>query len=119
MIFFNNSLLIKNMSKFPLYDSLYKEVEDKDISSPHRKFFLSKIEKLDQDGYELIYVLIKIYYLKHNDDSGIVLPYNGKYVNKTDISFDFNSFPNKLKNMLYKFLQAHVKKMEDDKSKFK
>ena len=82
MIFFNNSLLIKNMSKFPLYDSLYKEAEDKDISSPHRKFFLSKIEKLDQDGYELIYVLIKIYYLKHNDDSGIVLPYNGKYVNK-------------------------------------
>ena len=79
------------MSKFPLYDSLYKEADDKDISSSHRKNFLSKITSLDQDGYELVYVLIKIYYLKHNDDSGIVLPYNGKYVNKTDISFDFIS----------------------------
>ena len=107
------------MSKFPLYDSLYKEADDKDISSSHRKNFLTKITSLDQDGYELVYVLIKIYYLKHNDDSGIVLPYNGKYVNKTDISFDFNTFPNKLKNMLYKFLQAHIKKMEDDKTKFK
>ena len=119
MIFLFNKLLIKNMSKFPLYDSLYKEAEDKATSSPRIKFFLSKINSLDQDGYELVYVLIKIYYLKHNDDSGIVWPYNGKYVNKTDISFDFNTFPNKLKNMLYNFLQAHIKKMDDDKSKFK
>ena len=119
MIFFNNSLLIKNMSKFPLYDSLYKEAGDKDLSSAQRKNFLNKITSVDQDGYELIYALIKIYYLNHTDESGIVLPYDGKYVNKTDISFDFNTFPNKLKNILNKFLQAHIKKMEDDKSKFK
>ena len=42
MIFFNNSLLIKNMSKFPLYDSLYKEAGDKDLSSAQRKNFLNK-----------------------------------------------------------------------------
>jgi hypothetical protein len=103
------------MSNFPLYDSLYKDTEDKDISTAHKKIFIKKIASLDQDGHELVYALIKIYYLKYDDESGIVLPYNGKYVNKIDITFEFNTFPNKLKNMLYKFVIVHLKKMEDDK----
>ena len=104
------------MSNFPLYDILYKEIGEDvtDLNTVQKKTFLTKIEKIDQNGKELIYALVKSYYLNHEENDSFILPYSGKYTNKTDIIFDLNLFPNKLKRMLYKFIQAHLNKMKEE-----
>ena len=57
-----------------------------------------------------------MHYLENNDHgSSFTLPYNGKYVNN-DINFDLENFPNSLKQIIFKFLAAHLKKMNEEKN---
>lgn len=103
------------MSKFPLYDSLYKEAEDTDLTASQKKSFISKIQNIDIDGYELLYALIRSYQVEVDGiNTKFDIPYSGKYVNKNDIEFDLSIFPNKLKRILYKFIQVHIKKIDED-----
>lgn len=101
------------MSNFPLYNNLYKETIEKDLTTMQKKSFIKKIENIDQHGFELIYTLVKIYQTEHDICSNYILPYNGIYINN-DISFNLDNLPNKLKRILYKFLQVHIKKMEEE-----
>lgn len=97
-------------SNFPLYDRLYNEIsDDEDLTAKQKEEFVKITKNIDSDGQELIYALIRVYQLENSDDkSTFKIPYGGKYV-KNDIKFDFNDLPVKLKHMLYKFVQIHIK----------
>ena len=103
------------MSKFPLYDNLYKNVDDEDLSLNDKKNFLKRIKKLDENGQELIYTLIRFYEIENNEnDKNNNLPYNGIFVDN-DINFDLDKFPLKLKQILFKFSKFHLNKMKEEK----
>ena len=103
------------MSNFPLYDTLFNDVNtNEDISDKEKEQFIKLVKSLDQIGYELMYVLIRVYQLENTDDkSTFKLPFGGKYI-KDDIKFDMNELPNKLKHMLLKFVNIHSKKIEEE-----
>jgi len=97
-------------SNFPLYDRLYNEITDEeDLTIKQKDEFIKIVKNIDSDGQELLYALIRVYQLENSEDkSTFKIPYGGKYI-KNDIKFDFNDFPIKLKHMLYKFVQIHIK----------
>ena len=101
---------------FPLYDSLSKSSVKKDLTTKQKNYFISNIEKLDIDGIELIYSLIKIHEINTCVEiSNYKLPFQGVFVSR-DMQFDLNIFPNILKHILYNFLLMHLKSMEEKKA---
>jgi len=103
------------MSKFPLYDSLSKNIKNKDLSFSQKRSFLRKIDKIDTHGHELVYALVRMYQIENGvDNTSFTLPYNGSFINN-DIKFDLDKFPNKLKQILYKFLGIHLDKMKEER----
>jgi hypothetical protein len=99
---------------FPFYDSMIKDVKNKDLNTKQKDEFINKINKIDENGIELVYALIRIYEMQHEENSGTFkIPYSGKYVEK-NIQFDFEQFPFKLKQILFKFVNIHIKKMEEE-----
>ena len=104
------------MSKFPLYDSLSKDISDKDLTASQKRIFIKRIEKIDKNGHDLVYALIRMYQVENNEENtSFTLPYNGTFI-QTDINFDLDKFPNYLKHILFKFLDAHIGKMKEEKS---
>lgn len=102
------------MSNFPLYDNLKKDLSDEEITTKQKDKFMKLIKDIDMNGQELLYALIRFYQIENSDDkSTFKLPYNGKFV-KNDMQFDFNDFPNKLKHILLKFIQIHIKSMKEE-----
>lgn len=102
------------MSNFPLYDSLSKELSQRDLSVKEKTDFTNKVKDINDAGAELIYALIRVYQMENSEDqSTFKLPFGGKYV-KNDMKFDLEQLPNKLKHILYKFLQIHTKTMKEE-----
>ena len=94
------------MSKFPLYDSISKDIPKEDISVFQKNRFIKRVQKIDNNGHELIYALIRMYQIENNEDNtSFTLPYNGTY-NDKNITFDLDHFPIKLKHILFKFLKV-------------
>lgn len=105
------------MNKFPLYNSLYKDIQEDDLSAIQKRTFLKRIEKMDKNGCELIYVLIRMYQSdKENNEENINfgLPYGGMNIDN-NIHFDLENFPVKLKHLLFKFVSIHLEKMKEEK----
>lgn len=102
------------MSRFPLYDSLQTNLKDKDLTTRQKGDFIKKIVEIDQEGQELVFALIKTY--SNNDNDFLLLPYDGKYVSN-DIVYDLDKFPNKLKQLLYKFIKMHITKLREDRKR--
>jgi hypothetical protein len=104
------------MSQFPLYTSLVSGLNNKDLNVLQKNELVNKISSLPQDTQELIYALIKCYYIEHNKDK-IGLPYKAQII-KDKLEFNLLDFPNELRQMLYKFVNLHSKKViEDEKIK--
>jgi hypothetical protein len=104
---------------FPLYNSLITSVNDKDLTTSQKKTFIEKVQLIDMEGKELLVALIKNHFVLSEGDY-ISKPYNCIIDNSTtselsDLTFDLESFPSILKQMLYKFLKLHIKKMKDDR----
>ena len=71
---------------------------------------------IDQNGFEIVYALIRIFQLENNDDkSTFKIPYGGKFI-KDDLNFNLNYLPLQLKQILYKFLLLHIKTMKEELS---
>jgi hypothetical protein len=103
------------MSNFPIYDTMIKDVKSKDLSAKEKKDLIDKINVIDDSGIELIYVLIKIYETENEENpSSFKIPYSGKYVEGKNIQFDLSDMPLKLRQMLYKFVNIHINKMDED-----
>ena len=101
------------MSNFPLYDTLLKDTTCDDLTTKEKNDFMDKIKKIDDNGSELIYVLVTMYNLENSEDkSTFKIPYGGKYVDN-DLTFNLNDFPFQLKQILYKFLILHMKSIEE------
>lgn len=101
---------------FPLYNTLMAELPERDLSLLEKKDFMRKITNLDQDAYELIYVLIKCFSCeKETSSDTLSLPFGGKLTDGK-IEFDLQKFPKKLRQLLYKFLCLHGKKVEEDEN---
>ena len=104
------------MSKFPLYDSLSKDIPTEDLTPIQKRTFIKRILKIDKNGHELVYALVRMHQVENNEtNTSFVLPYNGTFV-ENDINFDLDKFPVNLKHILFKFLVAHIEKMKEEKS---
>lgn len=109
------------MNGLDLYKSLILNVSKKDLSLSEKKDFMNKIVNCDNEGHFLLYSLIKNYFIQNSKErdtsaSSLIIPYNGK---KNDNKIDFNllDFPNELKQLIYKFLVLHTKKIQVDNEK--
>lgn len=103
---------------FPLYNDLVRDIKSKELTSKERNEFLTMIEKLDENGKELFYVLVFYYFSQSKQDNLFIFPYEGTYIKHqpecVDVSWDLNKFPPKLKQILYKFLMKHMAKLAED-----
>jgi hypothetical protein len=93
------------------------EVEDNEMSA-EEKINLSKlIKKIDIEGCEFVYAIIRCYQIEHDivdQHVSTTLPYEGK-ITKTCIKWDMEKFPNTLLRMIELFLKKHVLKMNEEK----
>ena len=102
------------MSKFPLYDNIIKDISKKDLTIPQKKALIKRIQKIDNNGHELIYALIRMYQTENSDqEMSFTLPYNGLYV-ENNINFDLENLPVELRQMLLKFVDVHLAKMQEE-----
>lgn len=95
------------VSNLPLYDTLYRETTDNDLTNAEKASLVKNIKKMDKIGHELIYVMIKI----HEANNGKT--YDIKQT-KGDIKIDLDNLANKLKQIIWKFSTVHLKKMEEE-----
>lgn len=102
------------MNDFPLYSSLSTNLPNKDLTGTQKADFVKKVDSMDQDGHNLIYALIKMFYIDKEQNSPFVLPYGGKTV-KNDMIYDLDNIPVELRQLLYKFTKIHAKKMREDR----
>lgn len=101
---------------FPLYETLNKDLSKKDLTDLQKKRLIKLISKLDNDTQNLMYALIKNYFLENEREiaSPIIIPYKGK-MEKDCINFDLLEFPIALRQLLYKFVMLHKKKVKEDR----
>jgi hypothetical protein len=104
------------MANFPLYTSLFKEFENtkEQLNNTDKEHIVNTIKKLDTNGHELIYALIKTYQIKHGDTFNV--PY-GMKEQKLGYKFDLDNIPTILQHMLRKFVDLHYSKMCEDKTR--
>lgn len=105
------------MTSFPLYDSLIKDIPKKDLTVKQKEEFVEKIEKIDENGRDLVYTLIQFYNIDNCDEElSEDLPYNGVREEikkgKENLTWTFTDFPIKLRHLLYKFVVMHTQNMD-------
>lgn len=98
--------------QFPLYTTLIKNIPDRDLNLIQKNELMKKIKE-NPDIHEHIYALIKCYYIDHHSENYFSLPYNA-VLNKDKVSFDLIELPNELRQLLFKFLSLHTKKLLED-----
>jgi hypothetical protein len=101
------------MSQFPLYTTLLGNLPEKDLTVLQKKDLLKKIALMDTDAHELVYALAKCFYMENNKGDPLSIPYKGQ-LSKDKIEFDLLEMPNKLRQLLYKFVNVHKKKLIED-----
>ena len=57
------------MSEFPLYDSLSKNIPETDLSFSEKRAFIKRFEKIDHEGHELVYAVIRMYQMVNNEQN--------------------------------------------------
>jgi hypothetical protein len=96
------------MNNFPLYTTLKTGIPTKDLTILQKNKIVNKIEEMDSEGHELIYALIKTF-----SNENEVIPC---VINNDSITFDLEKMPTKLKQIIYKFILFHEKKIIEDKN---
>ena len=97
---------------FPLYTTLSGKIPKRDLTKQQKEELIKKIKDLDDISKEHFTALITKYASEHCEEN-FYIPYGGKAI-KNDILFDLAKFPHGLRQILYKFMQAHSKKLEED-----
>ena len=106
------------MISFPLYDNLISKVPKKDLTAKQKEEFINNFKIIDMNGQELIYLLIYIYH-SQNEKSTNSLPYNGIKENTDknsicNVTWNFNNFPPKLRQLVHHFIELHIKTIKED-----
>lgn len=93
--------------EFPLYDILLNKIStnsDVDLTTDQKLKTITTIRSLDQINQANMFTIIKIFYLKNNNESNILdIPYQGNKVGEKRFVFNLENFPYKLKHMIYHF----------------
>tara|TARA_Y100000389_G_C17228542_1_gene396949 strand:+ start:165 stop:554 length:390 start_codon:yes stop_codon:yes gene_type:complete len=126
------------MSGFPLYDNLIKDLPKKDLPVKEKENFIKSISKINNEGCELIYVLIMVFAQQHKHENINIIPYNGIKSNersneknpkpenkkheksnseKSNFSWVLTQFPIKLRHLLSKFINMHIRKQNEENSR--
>ena len=103
-----------NFTGFPLYSTLYKEIDDTPVSSEEKQFFITYIKKLDKQEHEYIYALILSYYLDSIQKNPKEIPYMGKEM-KSGYKFNMEDLPPKLQKIICKFAEKDANQKGDKK----
>lgn len=103
------------MASFPLYNSLISLADDSPLMDQDKAKIISTIKILDVTESELLFGLIRVYHINHENKLESI-PYDGKK-QKTGIKFDLKDFPNKLQRVILSFVNFHLQKLEDEKSR--
>lgn len=99
---------------FPLFDMIYTETGTiSNLTNIEKEQLCEKIKKMDDEGYELLYALIKSYALKYSDDF-LSPPFNAKKC-KGGYKFDIQNIPDRLVVILSYFVSKHEEKLKEDK----
>jgi hypothetical protein len=98
---------------FPLYDTLYKQIEHKNtpLSDSETLYFVEEFKNLDENTHEYIFALIRTFQKKSNSDNINELPYGIKSIKK-GIKIDMEKLPSKLQQMLLLFLTTHLQSID-------
>ena len=99
---------------FPLYTTLSIDLPKKDLTVAQKNDLVKRVGKLDSETHELVYALVKSYYLEHEKGNSLSIPYKGQ-LSKDRINFDLLNFPIPLRQLLYRFVTVHMKKLKEDK----
>lgn len=103
-------------SSFPLYDNMMNGLPKKKLLIKEKKDLVVNIGKLDNQGMNLVYTLIRYYFNnseQEDNNRNCCLPYEGEFINE-DIQFDLEKFPLELNQLLFKFVKLHLQKMKED-----
>jgi len=90
---------------FPIYTDLRKKIKiGKDLTQKNKKLLVENIALLNQEGHELIYAIIKYYYLIEEKKP---LPF---FIDEhtTEFCFDLEIFPVVLKRMIEAGTNLHL-----------
>lgn len=85
----------------------------KDLTIAQKSDLIKKIGSVDLETRELIFALIKCYSLDNGIDV-LSIPYGG-VLTKDRIEFDLLEFPIGLRQLLYKFMVLHHKRLAEDR----
>lgn len=102
-------------SNLPIYKTLLKDCDEKDLSATQKTTLVKKIQALNDDGMELVYALIAIHAKEHEPVEHQYPPYDC-LVDGTNITFCIDNLPNSLKQALMKFVNIHNKVMMGEDS---
>lgn len=108
------------MISFPLYDSMIRGISTRDLTSKQKSELAEKISDLDQTGLDLIYALIRCFFLKNSTSKDLgTIPYKGvseaSGKNKEDLTWNLADMPIELRQLLYKFVNVHLISVQEDK----
>ena len=87
---------------FPLYDML-KKSELVELTDDEKDNLIEKIKEMDEKKHEIMYTIIKAYYIEtHPCETTSDFPYGGKEL-KNRLKFNLDDFPSELQCMLNSF----------------
>lgn len=95
---------------FPLFDIILGEIDT--TGDIDKNKLCERIKKLDDEGYELMYALMKCYAQRFHDDYTSP-PFQGKKC-KGGYKFDISILPDQLMRILYHFVIKHHEKMKEE-----
>jgi len=105
-------------TSFPLYDHIYNALVkndqiDAEVSIQELSEIVEAVRRMDKNGLDCIFVIIRIHSLRNEDIKVFDVPYKGEKVNKRDdnncdVKFDIRLFPTSLKRILLEFVRIHA-----------
>jgi hypothetical protein len=102
------------MASFPLFNIIQQEINKEQlINDKILEDLVNKIDKMDNEGNEIILALIRNYQLETDNGLYEELPYECKN-NKSGYKFTVNKLPNTLLLMILHFVDLHLNKQNEE-----
>lgn len=89
----------------PLYDTFHRQISRiESLTLEQKRSLIDNIKKLDKDGREGLYTLIRYSSKLESDDT----VYGAKFKNSKGVVFDLESFPDSLQKVISLFVNKHI-----------
>ena len=94
------------MSNFPLYNLLLREVYENDYTEPSPTLLVKKLRDLPLEHHEIVFMLIRYYYLNLPESDVFSLPFNALQ-EKDNMTFFIENIPLTLRKILWAFIRKY------------